>query len=92
MSPIDENTIRVEQWTDTRRGVFRAPGHPRTQVLAEGDSTDPGSYVYERGVMKKNVGHIKNPDLLIDVPVDHKTGKVSPDITIRGLWRRFKEG
>jgi hypothetical protein len=91
MSPINQETIRVETWTVTRDSKLSYSGQKQTQVLAEGDSVDPGYFVFKHGVLAKNVGHVRNPDLLVDVFVDKDSGRIIHRVDVKGIWRRYKD-
>lgn len=88
MSPIDKETIRVERWTHTSRGRYKKQGDVKTQVIAEGDENDPGTYVYVYGVQERSANKIK-PPIIVDVLVDDKTGNIKNIPEVKGKWRRF---
>jgi hypothetical protein len=89
VSPIRQSTIRVERWTETTEGRFKLPGNIKTQVLAEGDDTTPGLFVYKGDVLVKNASGVSARNLLVDVRVNIKTGEIIQGEP--GIWRKYKE-
>lgn len=84
MSPIKQDTIHVERWT-------KAGGQVKIQVIAEGDSENPGIWVHERSIHPRNVNHVKSEDRIVDVNVSKEgiVGQGSYRPTRFGVWRRL---
>ena len=87
MSPIDQSTIHVETWT-------MPSGKVKKQLVAEGDSEDPGTFIFEYGVKPKNEKRVHGVGKIVDINVEDKLWPEianSRPMPLHGVWKKVKE-